>query len=336
MFAIVLIIMGATAITALFALITDLLFSRRVAEAFGLHRVTRMRGHVVVIGLGAVGLRVVEELLRYGLQVVVIERDEHNRHLAQGRALHIPVVVGDATQAGTLDAANIGAASAVAILTSDDLTNLETGLSLQEYVKAGGRQIPIIMRIFDRPLGRVIEESFGFHLVRSTSALAAPWFVGAALGSDILSTFYVEQELLLVASLTVAPTGGLAGLAMQDLSARIRVIAIRRADTIALEHPPRRTTRFAPGDEAYLIGPYEELLVVLERDAQPSSVGPPKYGNRPARQSAMVVRPGSARRWRTENTMTTRKRKRGRRTRQPEARSLPVSAKMARRGSPGS
>ena len=252
---------------ALFALITDLLFSRRVAEAFGLHRVTRMRGHVVVIGLGAVGLRVVEELLRYGLQVVVLERDEGNRHLAQARALHIPIVVGDATQVGTLDAANIARASAVAILTSDDLTNLETGLSLQQYVKAAGSDIPIIMRIFDRPLGRVIEDSFGFHLVRSTSALAAPWFVGAALGLDILSTFYVEQELLLVASLTVAPAGGLAGLAMQELSARIRVIAIRRAGTIALEHPPRRTTRFAPGDRAYLIGPYDELLVVLERDS---------------------------------------------------------------------
>jgi Trk K+ transport system NAD-binding subunit len=271
-FAIVLIIMGATAITALFALITDLLFSRRVAEAFGLHRVTRMRGHVVVIGLGAVGLRVVEELLRYGLQVVVIESDGDNRHLPQGRALRVPVIIGDATQVGTLDAANIATASAVAILTSNDLTNLETGLSLQEYVKEAGRQVPIVMRIFDRPLGRVIEESFGFHLVRSTSALAAPWFVGAALGLDILSTFYVDQELLLVASLTVAPAGGLAGLAMQDLSARIRVIAIRRAGTIAMEHPPRRATRFAPGDRAYLIGPYEELLVVLERDALRSSI----------------------------------------------------------------
>ena len=32
------------------------------------------------------------------------------------------------------------------------------------------------------------------------------------------------------------------------------------------EHPPRRDTRFAAGDRAYLIGPYEELLQVLRRD----------------------------------------------------------------------
>ena len=263
--------LGATAITALFALITDLLLSRRVADGFGLWRVTNLRGHVVVVGLGAVGLRVVEELLRYGLPVVVIESDEQNRHLAQGRALHVPVIIGDATEKTTLDAANVTTASAVAILTSNDLTNLETGLSLRQHLKAAGHDVPIVMRIFDRPLGRVIEESFGFRLVRSTSALAAPWFVGAALGLDIVSTFYVEQELLLVARLTVAPAGGLAGLAMQDLSARIRVVAIRRQGAQTLEHPPRRATRFAPGDSAYLIGPYEELITVLQRDAIPIS-----------------------------------------------------------------
>ena len=29
------------------------------------------------------------------------------------------------------------------------------------------------------------------------------------------------------------------------------------------DFPPRRDTRFAPGDRAYVVGPYEELLVVL-------------------------------------------------------------------------
>jgi hypothetical protein len=54
---------------------------------------------------------------------------------------------------------------------------------------------------------------------------------------------------------------------MQDLSARTRVIALRRtSEGGALEHPPRRGTRFEGGDEAYLLGPYEELLQVLRRD----------------------------------------------------------------------
>jgi hypothetical protein len=52
---------------------------------------------------------------------------------------------------------------------------------------------------------------------------------------------------------------------MQDLSTRTRVVAIKREATQAVEHPPRRDTRFLPGDQAYLIGPYEELLLVLRQ-----------------------------------------------------------------------
>ncbi len=280
-FGILLIIVGAGLVTTMFALLTNVLVSRSVANAIGGRRAVRMLDHVVVVGLGAIGLRVVERLVEQGRQVAIIERDPNNRHLDEARSLRVPVVIGDATLAATLDSANVGAASAVAVLTSDDLTNLETSLSLRDYL-GGTREDdvserlagptrsapPIVLRIFDRSLAQTVDRNFGFHFVRSTSALAAPWFVGAATGLEVLLTFYVEQERLLVARLTVAPAGGLAGLAMQDLSARIRVIAIRRSlDGGRLEHPPRRNTRFAPGDRAYLIGPYEELLTVLRRDA---------------------------------------------------------------------
>ena len=65
--------------------------------------------------------------------------------------------------------------------------------------------VPVVLRVFDRELAHMMERSFGFRHVRSTSALAAPWFVGAALGLDVLSTFYVDQQPFLVAGLTVAP-----------------------------------------------------------------------------------------------------------------------------------
>jgi hypothetical protein len=56
-------------------------------------------------------------------------------------------------------------------------------------------------------------------------------------------------------------------LAMQDLPARTRVVAIGSPSGAGvLKHPPRRGSRFAAGDEAYILGPYEELLQVLRRD----------------------------------------------------------------------
>ena len=267
--AIVLMIIGATLVTVLYAMLTNLLVSRRIAQSLGRQLATRMSDHVILVGLGGVGLRVLEHLHAAGQPVVVLERDEDNRFLARARALDVPVVFGDSTVAASLDAVNLAKARAVAVLTSSDLANIETGLAVHELLGERVSEVPVVLRVFDRNLAHTIESSFGFRWVRSTAALAAPWFVGAALGLDIHTTFYVDHQPMLIGRLTVAESGGLAGKTMSELSARIRVIAIRRRGVHeALEFPPRRDTRFAGGDQAYLVGPYEELLHVLRADAE--------------------------------------------------------------------
>ena len=266
-FAILLMSTGALFVAVFFALLTNILVSRRIEESLGRQKITGLRGHVLVIGLGTVGLRVVRQLRAAGRDVVVVDMSEHNRHLGQVRALGVPVVIADATLPEVLSSVRLAAASAVAVLTSDDLANLETGLAVRDQLGPRWAEVPVVLRIFDPQLAHSVMETFGFGNVRSTAALAAPWFVGAALGLDVLSTFYAGDEPLLVARLTVTPGGGLHGLQMHELAARTRVLALRRAaDRAVLEHPPRRSTRFNPADEAYLIGPYDELLTVLRRD----------------------------------------------------------------------
>ena len=120
-----------------------------------------------------------------GRRVVVVERDAGNRYLDRARALQVPVVIADATQRQTHAAVNLADASAVAILTSADLTNIETGLAVRESLGDRWDVVPVVLRVFDRDLARMMERNFGFRHVRSTSALAAPWFVGAALGLDV-------------------------------------------------------------------------------------------------------------------------------------------------------
>jgi Trk K+ transport system NAD-binding subunit len=263
-FGIVLIAAGATLLTAVFALITNVLVSWRIEQSLGRQQLVGLKGHVVVIGLGSVGIRVLEGLQAEGRDVVVVERNENNRFLNQARALGVPVLIADSTQRQTLEDANVDAAAAVAVLTSDDLTNIETGLAVRDFLGERWWTVPVVLRVFDRDLGSTVEHHFDFRHVRSTSALAAPRFVGAALGLDILGSFTVGRQPFLVGRLTVVPGRGLDGLAMVDLPAQTRVIALSRAaDGGRLEHPPRRGTRFAPGDQAYLLGPYEELLRVL-------------------------------------------------------------------------
>ncbi len=269
-FGMVLIVLSVILVSAAFALFTNILVTGRIERSLGRREVTGMAGHVVVVGLGSVGIAVVRDLVAQGSRVVVVDNDPANRYLDQARSLGVPVIIADATQSETHRMVHLRDASAVAVLTSEDLTNIDVGLAVRESLGARADDLPIALRIFDHDLARMMGSSFGFAHVRSTAAIAAPWFVGAALGLDVLSTFYVEQEPFLVGRVRVAPDGGLRGLSMADLSARVRVFALRGAgDDGELEHPPRRETRFAPGDEAFLIGPYEELVGILQRDRRP-------------------------------------------------------------------
>jgi Trk K+ transport system NAD-binding subunit len=270
-YAIGLMLLGVVLATLWFALLTQLILSGRIERSVWRRRIATMRGHVIVVGLGSIGFRVLLSLLAVSERVVVLERDGSNRYLRRARELGVAVVIGDATDPETLAEVNLRRAAAVAVLTSDDLVNIETGLAVRDQLGASWPQVPVVLRVFDHELRDTVETGFGFRHVRSTDALAAPWFVGAALGLTVLGTFYVDHTPFMVGQLTVPLGGGLDGLAMGELSARTRVVAIRRAGEDGtgrhLEHPPRKGTRFGAGDDAFLVGPYEELLAVLRRDA---------------------------------------------------------------------
>src|SRR5271166_5298226 len=81
LFAIGLMFGGAIVTAILVAFLADLLLSRRFVQTAGLRRARRMRDHVVVVGLGSVGIRVVSDLTAAGYDVLVIEQDENNRFL---------------------------------------------------------------------------------------------------------------------------------------------------------------------------------------------------------------------------------------------------------------
>jgi Trk K+ transport system NAD-binding subunit len=257
---------GITCTAVLMAFITDMLVSRRLNSAIGRRRARGLAGHVVVVGLGSFGIRVAAALVAAGKEVVVVERDSDNRFLNEANDLGVPVIFGDSTLRSTLDAARVADSSAVAVMTSNDMVNIETAIAVRDMfsaVWAGSGGIPVVTRVFDRSLGRTISRRFGFENVQSTEELTAPWFVGAALGLEVLGSFSVAQQTFMVSRLTVEPGSRLAGLAMNELSTNTRVIALTRAATGVMEHPPRRGTSFQAGDLAYLVGPYEELLGVL-------------------------------------------------------------------------
>jgi len=267
--AIAVMILTVMLMAILYALVTEFLVSRRIAATFGLQRVTGMTDHVIVVGLGSLGIAVVERLVVMGQQVVVVERNPNNRHIARARALGVPVIAQDATQAQTMLLANLPAAKAVAILTSDEYGNIESGLAVRDSLGDRSADVPVVMRVFDRRLAEMLEHRLSFHHVRSVSAVAAPWFVAAALGLEVIATFTVDQDPFIAGRLTVRADGGLAGSSMLDLPMRARVIALTREG--GLEHLPRSKTTLQAGDDAYVVGLPEDLLSLLMHNRPVSS-----------------------------------------------------------------
>ena len=265
---------GVTTTALLVSFVADVLLSRRFVFASARPRVGHLRNHIVVVGLSGLGMRVVSDLNAAGYDVAVIERNEDNRFLSAVRDLDVPVIFGDATLRQTLQAARVDRARAVAVLTRDDIINIETGIVLTEMLgkKTATREhwtdIPLVLRVYDRALGVAVAQRFGFENVRSTVELAAPWFIGAAIGLQVLGTFSVGQNSFVVGGMQVAAGSELDGLRMFELSSQARVIAITPSNGL-VKLPPRRDARLHADDTVYLVGPYRELIDTLRKGRPP-------------------------------------------------------------------
>ncbi len=94
-FAVALMFAGVTTTALLVAFLADLLLSRRFLQSAGVRRARHLRDHIIVVGLGSFGSRVVSDLTAAGYDVAVIERDENNRFLSTADELDVPVIFGD-------------------------------------------------------------------------------------------------------------------------------------------------------------------------------------------------------------------------------------------------
>ncbi|MET9565379.1 potassium channel family protein [Streptomyces tauricus] len=165
-----------------------------------------LSGHVVLLGVGKIGTRVLARLRELHIPVVCVEADPEARGLALARRLRVPVVLGDVTQEGVLEAAKIHRAHALLALTSADTTNLEAAL----YARSVRPDLRVVLRLYDDDFAtavyRTLRATHPHALTRSRSVshLAAPAFAGAMMGRQILGAIPVERRVLLFAALDVA------------------------------------------------------------------------------------------------------------------------------------
>lgn len=164
-----------------------------------------MRDHVVLFGLGKLGLRVLQQLLAMKELVVVVEKDPHCANLAFARQHGVPVLTGNGREADIFERLNTRAAKSIILATDDDLANLEIALDARK-VKP---EIRVVMRMFDQELAAKIKDAFDIQLAFSTTELAAPLFATASSDRTIVNSFYVGDKLLVVARIRVRPGSAL-------------------------------------------------------------------------------------------------------------------------------
>ncbi len=155
--------------------------------------------HIIVCGLGHLGLRVVRELVQWDEDVVVIEMKEASPRFGEVRGYGIPIIVGDARQLDVLDKAGIERARAIVVCTNDDLVNLQMASRIRECNKT----IRLVMRMFDDEFARAMADRLDIKAAFSASLLAAPAFAGAAAGVDIVQMFKVADKILAMGRIEV-------------------------------------------------------------------------------------------------------------------------------------
>ena len=99
------------------------LIDRRLTGLCGRRAVPR-RDHVVVVGLGQVGLRLCLLLRDLGVGVVAVDDREEGENVGLARELGLPVVIGRGADPSLLRRLSLQRAVALAAVTDDDLQNL--------------------------------------------------------------------------------------------------------------------------------------------------------------------------------------------------------------------
>ncbi len=158
------------------------------------------RNHIIVMGIGHVGLRVVRALEEMGSEVVAIDIDEPDNPLADLSGLRTPLIEGDGRTPAVLEKAGMRYAQALIVCTADDFINLEVCVHAREMNKTAR----IVVRMFDLQLSNHLKRSLNAETL-SASDLSAPAFAGKALGAEIAPMMHIRDQPYSLIRLQVEP-----------------------------------------------------------------------------------------------------------------------------------
>ncbi len=227
-------------------------------EAWQVSLASTFRDQIIVCGLGRIGWRIVTQLTDAGNKVVVIERDWKSEFVQQALKLRVPVIHGDAREAGVLRQAGVLRAHAVIADIDDDLLDIEIALAARRE----NPHVRVILRSFYEDLDSTLnnERNFGPNSAFSASALGAPTFAAAAISRDVIGAIPLGDDLYGLSEVVVNQTGRVQG-SLREIEQRFGAHVVRRCfhDKL-LAYQAAQQVR--DGERLTVVGPLRALEAV--------------------------------------------------------------------------
>ncbi|MBL8634496.1 MAG: NAD-binding protein [Myxococcales bacterium] len=214
------------------------------------------RDHIILCGLGHVGYRILERLLHWHLDVVVIEKNTESSFLTRTQQMGVPVLLMDARQEESLEAAGLHHARTLVIATNDDLANVEIALDARRL----NPHIRVVLRMFDENIANKLRDAFRLEVAFSSAAAAAPLVAASVLDLDILGSFTLDGRELFTAKISIGKGSSLLGVTIASLTETHRVMVLSRKCGETPSHlGPAPDEQLAIGDVLVLHGELDTL-----------------------------------------------------------------------------
>jgi Trk K+ transport system NAD-binding subunit len=258
-------LVGAAATAAFTALFTNYLLRARLSGALEVRRIPDS-GHVIVCGLGPLGFRTVQELVRFGERVVVVELQRDNRFVSTSRRLGAAVIHGDATVREVLRQAHAATARAVVAATSDDLVNLEVALLVREM----NEKQRVVVSLNDPHLAETLRVAARVRFALSMPTIAASAFVAALFGDRVQNVFLIDGKLLAVVDLVIQPADTVFnGQIVRSVAIDFALLPIVVLSVDGSTRADLYDTRLLPGDRLIAFAALLDLEKLLRREPAP-------------------------------------------------------------------
>jgi Trk K+ transport system NAD-binding subunit len=158
--------------------LVERLIGRNLTGLFGRRAVPRS-DHVVVVGLGQVGLSLCMLLRDCGISVVALDDQPDGENVGHARRRGLPVVIGRGADPSLLRRLSLDRAIALAAVTADDLQNIQVALA----ARAEAREVRVVLRAGSNATGGETRSLERLGHVRDVHRIGAVYLAGIALGS---------------------------------------------------------------------------------------------------------------------------------------------------------